>query len=211
MTSPQPEKVPNNHGPVSLPFSRPSCSILSSPVSLVSSQLANTLKTRLLIAYKGIPFTQSWTSLPSIAPLLSSLNVTPNNSGPFPYTLPVIAHHSAPGGFVVESTAIAVWLDANFPETKKAFPTDDSWALNQGSLKDKFLPSSSVIRIENLLIGKLSNRYSHHYHPSYQLGFGNSTHRTQPSFHSLTRRSRVLHLLSETSLQGNFTSRYRFG
>ncbi|EAW09382.1 glutathione S-transferase family protein [Aspergillus clavatus NRRL 1] len=91
----------------------------------------NTLKTRIALNYKRIPYTQSWVSYPDIAPLLSSLAV-PKSPTQTAYTLPAITHDSVtsnPTGTLMDSLAIAHHLEATFP-TPPLFPSGDaSYAL----------------------------------------------------------------------------------
>ncbi|KAH1297020.1 hypothetical protein KXX33_001538 [Aspergillus fumigatus] len=92
----------------------------------------NTIKTRMVLNYKRIPYTQSWVSYPDIAPLLSSLAV-PANADRMPYTLPAINHKptvtSNPTGTLMDSFAIACHLDQYYP-TPSLFPSGDaSYAL----------------------------------------------------------------------------------
>ncbi|RHZ65344.1 uncharacterized protein CDV56_108867 [Aspergillus thermomutatus] len=92
----------------------------------------NTLKTRMVLNYKRIPYTQSWVSYPDIASLLSSLAV-PASPGRTPYTLPAICHKrtvkSNPTGTLMDSFAIACHLDQHYP-TPSLFPSGDaSYAL----------------------------------------------------------------------------------
>ncbi|KAF7117869.1 hypothetical protein CNMCM5793_007172 [Aspergillus hiratsukae] len=92
----------------------------------------NTLKTRMVLNYKRIPYTQSWVSYPDIAPLLSSLAVPACPVG-IPYTLPAIVHKptvkSNPTGTLMDSFAIACHLDTHYP-TPSLFPSGDaSYAL----------------------------------------------------------------------------------
>ncbi|KAJ5135361.1 uncharacterized protein N7515_004639 [Penicillium bovifimosum] len=98
----------------------------------------NTLKTRLVLNFKNIPYTQSWISYPDIAPVFSSLDVPPNSpeDSPFTHTLPAIRHPSlitpsSPHGALMDSFAIADHLDAIAP-TPKIFPSGAaSYALAQ--------------------------------------------------------------------------------
>ncbi|KAF4217500.1 hypothetical protein CNMCM8980_004891 [Aspergillus fumigatiaffinis] len=92
----------------------------------------NTIKTRMVLNYKRIPYTQSWVSYPDIAPLLSSLAVPASPDG-MPYTLPAINHKptvkSNPTGTLMDSFAIACHLDQHYP-TPSLFPSGDaSYAL----------------------------------------------------------------------------------
>ncbi|KAJ5820268.1 Glutathione S-transferase-like protein ustS [Penicillium riverlandense] len=92
----------------------------------------NTLKTRMALNFKGIPYTQSWISYPDIVPLMKGLGVSPNEVGT-PYTLPAIIHKSVksnPNGAMMDSRPIAVHLDKTFP-SRPLFPSGDaSYALS---------------------------------------------------------------------------------
>jgi glutathione S-transferase len=91
----------------------------------------NTWKIRAVLNFKGIPYTQSWISYPDIQPLLTSLDVQPNEQGR-PYTLPAIIHKSVtsnPNGVMMDSLRIAMHLDNVFP-SPPLFPSGDaSYAL----------------------------------------------------------------------------------
>ena len=92
----------------------------------------NTLKTRAVLNFKGIPYTQSFISYPDIAPLLKQLSVPPAKEG-MAYTLPAIVHKSSvtsnPNGALMDSTAIAFHLEKTFP-SPTLFPSGDaSYAL----------------------------------------------------------------------------------
>ncbi|KAJ6087178.1 hypothetical protein N7467_006092 [Penicillium canescens] len=88
----------------------------------------NTLKTRMVLNYKGIPYTQSWVSYPDIAPLLKSMDVPPHKIS-MPYTLPAITHKGAikanPEGALMDSDAIATYLDKLYP-SPPLFPSGDA-------------------------------------------------------------------------------------
>ncbi|KAL6231223.1 hypothetical protein BDW75DRAFT_248056 [Aspergillus navahoensis] len=94
----------------------------------------NTYKTRLILNYKGISYTQTYVSYPDIAPLLKGLSVPPHPKGtaPFDYTLPAICHpsvKSTPSGAMMNSLPIARHLEEYFPE-RPIFPSGDaSYAL----------------------------------------------------------------------------------
>lgn len=92
----------------------------------------NTLKTRAVLNFKGIPYTQSWISYPDIKPLATSLGLPPNENGR-PYTLPAIIHKSSvtssPSGAMMDSLPIALHLDKVFP-SPPLFPSGNaSYAL----------------------------------------------------------------------------------
>ncbi|KAH8817497.1 hypothetical protein F5884DRAFT_897134 [Xylogone sp. PMI_703] len=106
----------------------------SSPVHLfdVASRLSgpskswsyNTLRTRMVLNFKGIRYTQSWISYPDIAALLQALSVPPIQ-GPAAYTLPAIIHkESIPSssGTMNDSFPVALHLDKAFPE-RPVFPS----------------------------------------------------------------------------------------
>ncbi|PGH09688.1 hypothetical protein AJ80_07639 [Polytolypa hystricis UAMH7299] len=86
----------------------------------------NTLRTRLILNYKSIPYTQSFISYPDIKPLLTSLHIPALNDGFLPYTLPAIIHHhhqpsdadsssKADTTAINDSLPIALYLDHAFP------------------------------------------------------------------------------------------------
>ncbi|PYH41929.1 glutathione S-transferase family protein [Aspergillus saccharolyticus JOP 1030-1] len=93
----------------------------------------NTIKTRMVLNYKGLPYTQTFISYPDIAPLLSHMGVAPQPEGR-PYTLPAICHPASlpkhPSGTLMDSFAIATHLEEAFPGTPSLFPSGDaSYAL----------------------------------------------------------------------------------
>ncbi|KAL4882767.1 hypothetical protein BJY04DRAFT_34378 [Aspergillus karnatakaensis] len=88
----------------------------------------NTLKTRIILNFKGIPYTQTYVTYPDIAPLLNSLSVPPHAKGTAhtDYTLPAITTES---GTIMDSLPIARHLEEQYPE-KPIFPSGDaSYAL----------------------------------------------------------------------------------
>ncbi|KAF9892838.1 hypothetical protein FE257_000427 [Aspergillus nanangensis] len=92
----------------------------------------NTLKTRLILNYKNIPYTQSFISYPDIAPLLSAAAIPPHAHGTTPFTLPAIHHLTIttnPNHILMDSLAIATHLDQTFP-ARPLFPSNNaSYAL----------------------------------------------------------------------------------
>ncbi|KAE8351283.1 hypothetical protein BDV28DRAFT_150118 [Aspergillus coremiiformis] len=94
---------------------------------------SNTLKVRMVLNYKGIPYTQSFISYPDIAPLLQTLSVPPHQSGQMKYTLPAICHppsvKTSPSGTMMDSLPIARHLDTLYP-SPPLFPSGEaSYAL----------------------------------------------------------------------------------
>ncbi|KAL2820962.1 hypothetical protein BDW59DRAFT_164366 [Aspergillus cavernicola] len=92
----------------------------------------NTLKTRAVLNFKKIPYTQSWISYPDVKPLVTGLGLSPNKQGR-PYTLPAIIHKSSvssnPHGAMMDSLPIALHLDNTYP-SPPLFPSGDaSYAL----------------------------------------------------------------------------------
>ena len=68
---------------------------------------------RYCLGYKQLPFTTVWVELPDIARLLQSKGITQP-----PYTLPAIEDPNT-GAFIVDSLAIATYLDDAYPKTPK--------------------------------------------------------------------------------------------
>ncbi|WEW57013.1 hypothetical protein PRK78_002472 [Emydomyces testavorans] len=96
----------------------------------------NTLRTRLVLNYKQIPYTQSYLPYPSIAPVLRSLRLPPLSNGPVPYTLPAIIHAASIPGTPTrhalnDSWPIAQHLEHAFPAPQhpSIFPTPASYPL----------------------------------------------------------------------------------
>ncbi|OAA72584.1 Glutathione S-transferase, protein [Cordyceps fumosorosea ARSEF 2679] len=105
-------------------------STLSGPLRSWSS---NTLKIRMVLNYKQIPYLQSFISYPDIAPLLQSFSVKPHATGRVQYTLPAIRHPESitanPAGVKMDSLPIACHLDKLVPQPA-LFPSGEaSYAL----------------------------------------------------------------------------------
>ncbi|KAH6902442.1 hypothetical protein BKA70DRAFT_1567888 [Coprinopsis sp. MPI-PUGE-AT-0042] len=87
----------------------------------------NTMKTRLTLNYKGLPYTTEWVEFPDIRELYNKLDVKPNlgylNNPDF--SLPMITDHST-GVSLCESFAIAKYLDETYPDTPKLVPSDEN-------------------------------------------------------------------------------------
>ncbi|KGO69943.1 Glutathione S-transferase, C-terminal [Penicillium italicum] len=86
-----------------------------------------TLRARMTLNFKGIPYTQSWVSYPDIEPLLKGYGVAPGE--PTPYTLPAISHKgstiSNPDGVLMGSESIAMYIDKLYP-SPPLFPSGDA-------------------------------------------------------------------------------------
>ncbi|KAI2080652.1 hypothetical protein LOZ36_006436 [Ophidiomyces ophidiicola] len=92
----------------------------------------NTFRTRLVLNFKRIPYSQSFVSYPDIAPLLQSLGVPPLENQALPYTLPAIVDSSTGTRHALnDSLPIALHLDAAFPAPAHPplFPTSASYPL----------------------------------------------------------------------------------
>ncbi|KAE8360500.1 hypothetical protein BDV27DRAFT_40962 [Aspergillus caelatus] len=117
----------------------------------------NTFKTRMVLNFKGIPYTQSYISYPDIAPLLSHYGVNPHASGA-QYTFPAILHKpsidSNVHGAMQDSLAIATHLDQTFP-SPPLFPSGDaSYALTLAMIK---LLGNVTEKGEAILIPKVAD------------------------------------------------------
>ncbi|KAE8375831.1 hypothetical protein BDV26DRAFT_283117 [Aspergillus bertholletiae] len=90
----------------------------------------NTLKTRLALNYKKIPYTQSFISYPDIAPVLRALSVPPNQHvSQRPFTLPAIVDSkriaTPSSGALMDSFPIALHLDEQYP-SPPLFPSGNA-------------------------------------------------------------------------------------
>ncbi|EJD07674.1 uncharacterized protein FOMMEDRAFT_16303 [Fomitiporia mediterranea MF3/22] len=84
----------------------------------------STFKTRLSLNYKGIPYKTEWVEYPDIEPTMKRIGGAPTSKkadGRDHYTLPAI-HDSVTGRVITDSTAIAEYLDATYPDTPALFP-----------------------------------------------------------------------------------------
>ncbi|KAI0640076.1 hypothetical protein C8Q77DRAFT_1045841 [Trametes polyzona] len=84
----------------------------------------NTLKTRFTLNLKGLPYKTVWVEYPDIARTAQDLGVGPTGTWPDGtpmYTLPMIYDPSTKTA-IAESTAIARYLDATYPNTPRAIP-----------------------------------------------------------------------------------------
>ncbi|KAJ5372333.1 hypothetical protein N7517_004339 [Penicillium concentricum] len=118
----------------------------------------NTLRTRMVLNFKGIPYTQSWVSYPDIAPLLKAAGIPPTKSAT-PYTLPAISHKgsitSNPDGVLMDSDPIAMYIDKLYP-SPPLFPSGDaSYSLMVAVLKILALisPSTRSLVVPNVPSG----------------------------------------------------------
>ncbi|KAL0961165.1 hypothetical protein HGRIS_006137 [Hohenbuehelia grisea] len=86
----------------------------------------NTLKTRIMLNYKGLPYKTVWVESPDIEAVSKEVGVAPiiiqANGQPL-YTLPAI-HDPATGTTLSDSLKIAAYLDAQYPDTPKLISPD---------------------------------------------------------------------------------------
>jgi len=84
----------------------------------------NTFKSRLAIAFKGLPFKAEWVEMSDIEAKMKDLGAEPTATKPDgspKYTLPTI-HDDATGKFISDSMKIAEYLEATYPEKPSLFP-----------------------------------------------------------------------------------------
>ncbi|QRV90015.1 glutathione S-transferase [Ceratobasidium sp. AG-Ba] len=90
-----------------------------------SNWSSNTIKTRLTLNYKGIPYRVRWVELHQIESTLKAMGVPPTSKTAPLYTLPTIADPSSePNGeptYVAETFTISSYLDEKYPAPK--YPT----------------------------------------------------------------------------------------
>jgi len=93
----------------------------------------NTLKARIALNYKRLPYKTIYVSYPEIAPTLKGLGLEPlkGQTGPRAYTLPVIIDPtpSGPPKIVRDSAAIAQYIDATYPDSERSLYPGGSHAL----------------------------------------------------------------------------------
>ncbi|KAJ7704786.1 hypothetical protein B0H17DRAFT_1038560 [Mycena rosella] len=84
----------------------------------------NTWKTRYALNFKGLAYKTIWLEYPDIEPLSRELGAAPTRNKPDGrphYTLPMI-HDPSTGAVVSDSTKIAEYLDATYPDTPRLMP-----------------------------------------------------------------------------------------
>lgn len=119
----------------------------------------NTVRTRLVLNYKRIPYTQTYISYPDIKPLLHSLSVPRLPSKRLPYTLPAIKHPAslpnAPNGTINDSWPIALHLEAAFtaPQHPTIFPSGEA-SIALAIAVQKIL-SQVIVKGMNLVLPKI--------------------------------------------------------
>ncbi|OSC97239.1 glutathione transferase FuA class [Trametes coccinea BRFM310] len=104
----------------------------------------NTWKTRLCLNYKGLPYKTMWVEYPDIEAVSRSLGLSPTSTKPDgspKYTLPAIYDPNTKTA-VVDSAAIARYLDKTYPDTPRLIPyeTDALHAAFEHVFIPTFLP-----------------------------------------------------------------------
>ncbi|KDQ17832.1 hypothetical protein BOTBODRAFT_29144 [Botryobasidium botryosum FD-172 SS1] len=93
----------------------------------------NTLKARIALNYKRLPYETIYISYPDIAPTLKDLGLEAleGKTGPQAFTLPIIIDPtpSGPPKIVRDSAAIAEYIDATYPDPERSLFPNGSHAL----------------------------------------------------------------------------------
>ncbi|KAH8107295.1 hypothetical protein DFH11DRAFT_933278 [Phellopilus nigrolimitatus] len=124
----------------------------------------NTLKTRISLNYKTIPFTTEWVEYPDIETVIKRLGGAPTSKKPDGrdhYTLPAI-HDSQTGKTVTDSIEIAAYLDKTYPSTPALFPSATRGAIEMFSsvFEQAFFPIFPFIAIAtNAILNPPSEEY----------------------------------------------------
>ncbi|KAJ5970924.1 uncharacterized protein N7479_000842 [Penicillium vulpinum] len=161
--------------------------ILSEIPGTAKSWSPNTLRTRMILNFKGIPYTQSWVSYPDIAPLLKAHGIPPGkSSSTIPYTLPAISHKgsitSNPEGVLMDSEPIAMYLDKLYP-SPPLFPSGDaSYSLMVAvqKLLSLLSPSTRALIIPNVPY-KLDERGREYFIRTRSAAFGKPLSEVRPT------------------------------
>ncbi|KAJ5592781.1 hypothetical protein N7537_009685 [Penicillium hordei] len=145
----------------------------------------NTLRTRMVLNFKGIPYTQSWVSYPDIAPLLKAHGVPPGKSAT-PYTLPAISHKgsitSNPDGVLMDSEPIAMYIDKLYP-SPPLFPSGDasySLVIAVQKIVSLISPSYRLMVIPNVPSG-LDERGREYFIRTRTVAFGKPLSEVRPT------------------------------
>lgn len=93
------------------------------PSFFMTRWLRSLIPCRYALNYKGLPYQTVWVEHPELADLYKKNGVEAcetRNGSPY-YTLPLL-HDASTGKFVSDSTAIAKYLEATYPDTPRLFP-----------------------------------------------------------------------------------------
>ena len=103
----------------------------------------NLWKARLILNYKGIPYTTTWLEYPEIEPNFKALGVEPHEAGSevAAYTLPIV--HLPDGRYIMESQNIALELENLYPEPMLPMDQDLAQTL-QGLMIETVMPVAGV-------------------------------------------------------------------
>ncbi|KAI9927819.1 hypothetical protein AWENTII_012532 [Aspergillus wentii] len=141
----------------------------------------NTLKTRLVLNYKRIPYTQSFIAYPDIAPVLVNLSVPPHPEGT-PYTLPAIHIPSTPkSATIMDSLPIASYIDQVYPSPPLFPSVDASFALTLavGKIVGK-VASKGFVLIEPRVVDILDPRGREYFIKTRSALFGQPLSEVRP-------------------------------
>ncbi|KGO37223.1 Glutathione S-transferase, C-terminal [Penicillium expansum] len=143
-----------------------------------------TLRTRMVLNFKGIPYTQSWVSYPDIEPFLKAHGVTPGKGTP--YTMPAISHKgsitSNPDGVLMDSQPIAEYIDKLYP-SPPLFPSGDasySLFIAVEKFKDLISPSFRSLIVPNVP-PKLDERGREYFIRTRSAAFGKPLSEVRPT------------------------------
>ncbi|TEB27756.1 hypothetical protein FA13DRAFT_1736220 [Coprinellus micaceus] len=130
----------------------------------------NPWRTRLALAYKGIPFRTEWVEYPDIRPVLQSHNIQPTGKladGSGYYSVPAILDIDDATGEVntalADSFPIVKYLDEAYPDTPRLIPEGTSE--DQETFARGYIRSILPILIIMIKVGlpKLNERSQDHY------------------------------------------------
>ncbi|KDQ33913.1 hypothetical protein PLEOSDRAFT_1061513 [Pleurotus ostreatus PC15] len=82
----------------------------------------NTWRTRYALNYKGLAYQTVWVEYPDIEEVCKKIGAAPTRTVAPLYTLPVI-HDTSTGVILSDGPAIAEYLDKQYPDTPKLFPS----------------------------------------------------------------------------------------
>ncbi|THH04233.1 hypothetical protein EW145_g5669 [Phellinidium pouzarii] len=116
----------------------------------------NTIKTRVSLNYKGIPFESEFIQFVDIEPLMKKNGGAPTakkEDGRDHYTLPAI-RNSATNEYITESLRIAAYLDEKFPNKPPLIPTGTRAAIELfvQVFEQKIKPVYAVMRHASMMI-----------------------------------------------------------
>ncbi|KAH7921616.1 hypothetical protein BV22DRAFT_1132124 [Leucogyrophana mollusca] len=114
------------------------------------------------LGYKNLPFTTVWIEFPDIEPRMKALGATPSPKSPTRYTLPVI-EDTKTSAVVMDSLAIAAYLDRTYPDTPSLLPqsNSDSAAKDSDATNDAPASPASLAALTTALSALASSPHMH--------------------------------------------------